>query len=310
MLAAKVTCLYAGVMALDLRKFDKEIDPFMRSLGDRFFRNVDPAKRQNVSSNPADAQTETDLACEMAVCEFLRGISDFPILSEESAKLDKSRDVFRQAPAYWICDPIDGTTHFQRLGYGEFGTLLSLVEEGQITGAWGYFPGAAKENDVLAKSTAPDEVFIDGVPSVVFARATDDLEGIVGRFKLSKHATYVTEQERAQFDINKGIAGITAQAHIPGHSTLKFARGRMDYFAHVGSHPWDFTVMGKFVTALGGQVYKFDETQSARRFEDDAILDAEMVIALTMPGIDYNAVIGPLFKNTRWEKTCLLPPAM
>jgi len=296
-------------LAALLAALDTKIDPFLRSLGDAFFRQVGEARRANISGNPADAQTETDLAVERAVMDFLGGLADFPVLSEESAKLDDAREKFAAAPAYWVCDPIDGTTYFQRLEYGEFSTLLSLVQGGVIVAAWGYWPGETKEADCLIKSLTPDTVLIDGVP-VMPVRTPKMPADYAGRFGISKSAHYVTAEDRATFDANKKRIGMTAKPRVPGHSTALFARGRLDFFAHIGTHPWDFTTMGKFVTALGGQVYKFDETRGVHLYEGDVILDDTMMLAAVMPGIDYNAAIAPLFAGTRWEKTCLLPPPM
>lgn len=296
-------------MAIDIKKLDKAVTPFLETLGDLFFRDVTEAKRHNLG--PADdAQTETDLAVEAHVVAFLKSISDFPVLSEESAKTDDARDVFLNAAAYWICDPIDGTTFFQKLEYGEFATLLSLVEDGEIVAAWAYFPGATAAEDVLAKSITPDTVTINDVPSVVASQTHKTHADYIGRFGISKNDYAVTADERAQFEKNKTDCGMTKHPRRPGHGHLKFARGQMDYFAHIGSHPWDYTVLAKFVTALGGQAYKFDAARGPCLYQDDVILDAEMVVAVTLPGIDYNAAIAPLFAGTRWEKTCLLPPAM
>ncbi len=288
-------------MTNDLETLSARIEPFLKSLGDLFLRNVAASKRDNIGGNPNDAQTETDLAVEAHVMEFLRSISDFPILSEESAKLNDSRDVFANAPAYWVCDPIDGTVFFQRLEYGEFGTLLSLVEGGNIVGAWGYFPFADKRDDVLVTSITPDAVYINGVRSHANSKTNGAL---LGRCGVSRRAKQVTDTDRARIEVNKTACGITPKRPSL-HSVMRFARGELDYFVNVGSHPWDFTVMAKIVTALGGVCYKFSTEQSATLYEGDVILDAAMVVACVAHDVDYNAVISPLFVGTAYEKTCV-----
>ncbi|MFT4810543.1 MAG: 3'(2'), 5'-bisphosphate nucleotidase [Glaciecola sp.] len=54
--------------------------------------------------------TEADLAAHNCIVESLSKVSDFPILSEESA------DIFWQERSswdtYWLVDPLDGTKEF------------------------------------------------------------------------------------------------------------------------------------------------------------------------------------------------------
>jgi 3'(2'), 5'-bisphosphate nucleotidase len=70
--------------------------------------------------------TEADMAAHHYIIEQLAQISDYPILSEESAKL--SFEERSQWSSYWLVDPLDGTKQFvQRTD--EFCVCIALIHQ-------------------------------------------------------------------------------------------------------------------------------------------------------------------------------------
>lgn len=74
--------------------------------------------------------TEADLAAHNCIVTGLEAVSDFPILSEESA--DISWQERQQWQAYWLVDPLDGTKEFIKKN-GEFTVNIALIENGVPT---------------------------------------------------------------------------------------------------------------------------------------------------------------------------------
>lgn len=71
--------------------------------------------------------TEADLAAHNCIVEGLAAISEFPILSEESADIDWPT---RQSwDTYWLVDPLDGTKEFIKKN-GEFTVNIALIASG------------------------------------------------------------------------------------------------------------------------------------------------------------------------------------
>ena len=74
--------------------------------------------------------TEADLAAHKIICQGLEGISDLPILSEESASIDWAER--QNWTSYWLVDPLDGTKEFIKKN-GEFTVNIALIEHGKPT---------------------------------------------------------------------------------------------------------------------------------------------------------------------------------
>lgn len=72
--------------------------------------------------------TEADLAAHKIIVKRLAEISEFPILSEESA--DISWQERQDWQTYWLVDPLDGTKEFIKKN-GEFTVNIALIHEGK-----------------------------------------------------------------------------------------------------------------------------------------------------------------------------------
>lgn len=76
----------------------------------------------------ASPLTEADLAAHKIIVGKLDDISDFPVLSEESADIDW--EVRKNWQTYWLVDPLDGTKEFIKKN-GEFTVNIALIHNGE-----------------------------------------------------------------------------------------------------------------------------------------------------------------------------------
>lgn len=70
--------------------------------------------------------TKADMVAHELIITQLQALTDFPILSEESAHIDFSER--KTWPQYWLIDPLDGTREFIKRN-GEFTVNIALIEE-------------------------------------------------------------------------------------------------------------------------------------------------------------------------------------
>lgn len=74
--------------------------------------------------------TAADLAAHQIICDGLANISDFPVLSEESAPEDACWEKRRTWHTYWLVDPLDGTKEFIQKN-DEFTVNIALIQNGR-----------------------------------------------------------------------------------------------------------------------------------------------------------------------------------
>ncbi|MCC2616846.1 3'(2'),5'-bisphosphate nucleotidase CysQ [Aestuariibacter halophilus] len=76
----------------------------------------------------ASPLTDADLAAHNVIVKGLSGLSELPILSEESADIDWQTR--QQWDRYWLVDPLDGTKEFIKKN-GEFTVNIALIDNGK-----------------------------------------------------------------------------------------------------------------------------------------------------------------------------------
>ena len=81
--------------------------------------------------------TEADMASHYYIVEQLEKLTDYPILSEESAKLPFSER--SQWQTYWLIDPLDGTKQFLQKT-DEFCVCIALIHQHQAVLGVIYLP--------------------------------------------------------------------------------------------------------------------------------------------------------------------------
>lgn len=81
--------------------------------------------------------TQADMAAHHFICDHLKAISEFPILSEESKNISAAERL--SWPTYWLVDPLDGTKEFIAKN-DEFTVNIALIHQHQVVMGVVYVP--------------------------------------------------------------------------------------------------------------------------------------------------------------------------
>jgi myo-inositol-1(or 4)-monophosphatase len=191
-----------------------------------------------------DFVTEVDTASEATIKETLAAA--FPsigILAEESAAA-------QAADAFWIVDPLDGTTNFIH-GYPSIGVSIALMERKRITVACVYDP----LREELFEAEAGRGASLNGSPiRVSGARSLEkSLLGTGFPFGAPQHLeAYLGvfgDLFRGCRDIRRAGAAVLDLSHV--------AAGRLDGFWELHLKPWDMAAGSLLVREAGGTVGDF-----------------------------------------------------
>jgi myo-inositol-1(or 4)-monophosphatase len=197
-----------------------------------------------VAKGQNDFLTEVDTASEAMIKETLASaLPSIGFLAEESAEA-------QTANAFWIIDPLDGTTNFIH-GYAAIGVSIALMERGRISVACVYDPlreelfeaqlgGGAYLNgrSIRVSGVASLEASLlgTGFPFSVPAY----LDSYLGTFKDLFHSSR---------DIRRAGAAVLDLCHV--------AAGRLDGFWELYLKPWDMAAGALIVREAGGTVSDF-----------------------------------------------------
>jgi len=215
-----------------------------------------------------DFVTEVDTASEAMIKERLA--ASFPsigFLAEESAEAPKT-------DAFWIIDPLDGTTNFIH-GYPSIGVSIALMERRRLAVACVYDP----LRDELFEAEAGRGATLNGAPiSVSGARSLDaSLLGTGFPFGAPQHIEAYLRVFADLFavcrDIRRAGAAVLDLSHV--------AAGRLDGFWELHLKPWDMAAGALIVREAGGRVGDF--------FGGDGFLESGNIVAAA-PGI-YGAIV-------------------
>jgi fructose-1,6-bisphosphatase/inositol monophosphatase family enzyme len=112
-------------------------------------------------SRPDDLVTVADTEAESIITAGLLALRPgTPVIGEEAVAADPSLlDGLATLPAYWLVDPVDGTGNFVD-GSPDFGVMVALVEDAEVTAAWIWLP--VHEN--LATAVRGQGTVLDGAP--------------------------------------------------------------------------------------------------------------------------------------------------
>ena len=187
--------------------------------------------------------TTADLAAHHHIIKELAKISEFPILSEESAQIDYKQR--QQWQTYWLVDPLDGTKEFIKRN-GDFTVNIALIHQHKVILGMVYVP----------------------VSGVYYFGACGE-----GAFKQNNHGEINPIQVRAKTPKKLIVVGsrshITAEleqylSRLPEHqltsmgSSLKLclvAEGVADLYPRIGlTSEWDTAAAQCVVEQAGGTV--------------------------------------------------------
>ena len=191
-----------------------------------------------------DFVTEVDTASEAMIKEALAAA--FPsigFLAEESAAA-------QTGDAFWIIDPLDGTTNFIH-GYPAIGVSVALMDRKRVTVACVYDP----LREELFEAEAGGGATLNGSP--IRVSGTQSLEtSLLGTgfpFSAPQHLDAYFGTFRDLFngcrDIRRAGAAVLDLSHV--------AAGRLDGFWELSLKPWDMAAGSLIVREAGGTVGDF-----------------------------------------------------
>ena len=193
--------------------------------------------------------TEADLAAHKIIVEGLSAISEFPILSEESADIDwQTRKAWDK---YWLVDPLDGTKEFIKKN-GEFTVNIALIDKGVPVLGVVYAP--VLETTYAGMSGQGAFKSVNGEKSAIKPRIhqADETWKVVGSR---------SHQSPAIQSLLESLAGETELVAMG--SSLKLclvAEGAAHIYPRLGpTSEWDTGAAQAVVEAAGGKVTIIDE---------------------------------------------------
>lgn len=209
----------------------------------------------DTKSGPQDFVTAADHAAEARLERALGDI--YPgagFIGEESAAADASRLEWleQEDGAFWIVDPLDGTRNFVN-GREEFGTIIALVENGEIRQGWIY----AIPQRVFAIGSAGDGVTWGGKTLTAVSAKPGTPVGYraVGTMKKPWSETLVKNM-RARLE--------TEPARCSAYVYINLARGIRDFAFYSRCSPWDHAAGVMMLRELGGRAEYLDDNSPYR----------------------------------------------
>lgn len=208
------------------------------------FQKLAPADVMSKPSkdDPNDLVTAADRAAEAALgerlCALVPGSS---IVGEEAVAADPSvLERLRGSAPVWVVDPLDGTRNFAA-GHGPFGTMVSLVERGQLVLGGIYLP--LLDEVFLAERGLG--AFRQGQRITPRAPSTDVLSG-------TAYVRYMPEPGASELAKraapHRQIPGVICAAH----EYTQVAAGQKDYVHYYRLLPWDHAPGALIVREAGG----------------------------------------------------------
>lgn len=198
----------------------------------------------DTKSGPNDFVTAADHAAEARLEKALCGLypaADF--IGEESAAANPSLTarLDTEDRAFWIVDPLDGTRNFVH-GREEFGTIVALIEKGEIRQGWIYAipdkgcaigskgDGATWRGEALSHP-APKQTGLTGYRGVGSLQGPWK-DGWLPRF-------------RKNFE--------SEPARCSAYAYINLARGIRDFSVYSRVYPWDHAAGVLIVREIGGK---------------------------------------------------------
>ncbi|MGM0553206.1 MAG: inositol monophosphatase family protein [Pseudomonadota bacterium] len=187
--------------------------------------------------------TPADHAADTRIREFLRAHGgDAPVLSEEQPRADQTR-VLEQARAFWLVDPLDGTSNFVG-GMPFFAISVARVEGGRVTLGATYDP----VRDELFTAGIDQPLRLNGAPPPACNRPASATLG---------QAIALVDYKRLQPDLASALARAApfrSQRNL-GACALEWAwmaAGRADLYLHGGQALWDSAAGSLMLERAGG----------------------------------------------------------
>lgn len=197
--------------------------------------------------------TEADLAAHNCIVAGLSQVSDFPVLSEESADIQWQERITWDT--YWLVDPLDGTKEFIKKN-GEFTVNIALIKDGVPVFGVVYAP-VLKQTYVGVLGQGAYKISA-GVKTDIFPKAWTKGE----TWKIVGSRSHQSPEIQALLDSLEGETELVAMG-----SSLKLclvAEGAAHLYPRLGpTCEWDTGAAQAVVEAAGGKVTIIDDATDA-----------------------------------------------
>lgn len=194
------------------------------------------------AEDPTDLVTAADRAAEaeltLRLPELVPGSS---VVGEEAVAADASvLERLRGSVPVWIVDPLDGTRNFAA-GQGPFGTMVALVERGELLASGIYLPLL----DQLFLAQRGGGAYHDGERIPPRSPSTEVLSG-------TAYVRYMPDEPAREL-----TRRAAQHHHVPGvicaaHEYTQIALGLKDYVHYYRLLPWDHAPGALIVREAGG----------------------------------------------------------
>ncbi len=187
--------------------------------------------------------TAADLAAHELICERLESIAEWPVLSEESAKIPFAER--SSWTTYWLVDPLDGTKEFVKRN-DEFTVNIALIHDHRPVLGVVYAPAL----DLLYYAAEGKQAWKqegEGKPQSISCRELDE-----------HHLTLASSRSHRSAELEAFLDRLGPHDATPMGSSLKFctiAEGKADLYPRIGlTSEWDTGAAQCVVEQAGGHV--------------------------------------------------------
>lgn len=202
----------------------------------------------DTKSGPNDFVTEADRAAEEALSAGLKDI--YPgagFIGEESAAGEPSiLDALNDGGAFWIVDPLDGTRNFVQ-GRDEFGSIVALVEDGEIRAGWIY----AIPEKAFAMAERGEGASWEGAPLGPLLATNQELTGY-------RAIGNLTEPWKSSMTPALRNGFVTKPARCSAYAYIHLVTGAADFALYSRCSPWDHASGALMINEIGGKAQYLD----------------------------------------------------
>lgn len=194
--------------------------------------------------------TLADLASNKVICEGLRAMSDYPIISEENSI--ESYEVRKKYSYFWLIDPMDGTKEFLNHS-DEFTTNIALVQGNEVVAGFVYVP-VKKHMYWAVKSKGAYLQIEDSTQQITCVPYSNETPRIVAS---KSHLDEDTKEFIDQYP-NPTILNIGSSIKF-----LKIAEGQADLYPRCTQiKEWDVAASQIILEEAGGELIDMNTMES------------------------------------------------